>query len=599
MNSQPQKLPQKLPIGIQSFSEMRKNGYRYVDKTPNIAELVERGKYYFLSRPRRFGKSLLVDTLDCAFSARKELFNGLFLASKDANWSWERKSPVLRIDFSGGTIENKTAMETHLHRIIDTWETQWEAQRETQREAHWETQWEAQKETAHHHASHTAPKTGSPTKTGSPSEQAGTGNSPGALSASKSPQSPGAPTTASRHAPPNASPGHRLLSFIPKLAEKTGEQVVILIDEYDKPILDNLNNPEEAGKIRNVLRDFYGAIKPLDEHLRFVLLTGVSKFAKAGIFSGLNNLHDITLSRRYSTLCGYRQHDLETVFADLLEHFDKDMVRTWYNGYSWAGEPVYNPFDILLLFEEGEYRPWWFETGTPSFLTQLLKNKPRTLPDFEGMSAGNDILGSFEIDNQKPETLLFQAGYLTIKDVVSNPQTGTRYTLGFPNREVRESFSRLMLTLLNVPETMIPDYPLRRLMEKGDTTSLHKEMQAFFAAIPYTWHTKSPIAEYEGYYASVAYAYFASIGYEVIPEDTTNRGRADMTVKTDSNTWIFEFKVRDLDKSGDKSPLEQIKERGYAEKYISSNLPIHQIGIVFDPKKRSIESWETETREVG
>ena len=383
-------VPHKLPIGIQSFVEMRTGGYLYVDKTPLITTLVNRGKHYFLSRPRRFGKSLLVDTLDCAFSARRELFEGLYLDTPEAAWNWNRKSPVLRIDFSGGTINTHSDLEKHLHRLLDDWETTYSL---------------TPSATPHDHT---------------------------------------------------ISPGHRLLSLVAALAQKTGEKVVILVDEYDKPILDalckrdssDLESPpsesttQNAQRIKKALRDFYSAIKPLDQHLRFVLLTGVTKFAKAGIFSGLNNLHDITLTRRYSTLCGYTQEDLETTFHLHLAEFNPEMVRTWYNGYSWTGETVYNPYDILLLFDEGSYRPWWFETGTPTFLVDLLKAEPRTLPN----------LGSFEIDSMRPETLLFQAGYLTIKETVSNGEVGTWYTLGFPNREVRESFSRFLSRLYKEPE---------------------------------------------------------------------------------------------------------------------------------------------------
>jgi hypothetical protein len=526
-------MPQlKLPIGIQSFAKMRRGGYAYVDKTPQIADLVHRGNYYFISRPRRFGKSLLVDTLDCAFSGRRELFEGLYLDSKEAGWDWQRKSPVLRIDFSGGTVDSRFAMEGRLHDLLDSWETDFDL--DTTR--------------------------------------------------------------------PKGSPGDRLLALVPAIARATNEQVVILVDEYDKPILDNIEQAAAATEIRNSLRDFYGAIKPLDAHLRFVLLTGVTKFSKAGIFSGLNNLHDITLHRRYSTLCGYRQRDLETVFGERFASFDKQQVRAWYNGYSWAGEAVYNPYDILLLFDEGSYRPWWFETGTPTFLVKLLADKPRTLPDFEGMTVGSDLLGSFEIDTLQPETLLFQAGYLTVKDWSSDPLRGTRYRLGFPNREVREAYSALMLAQLT-GKTDTQTSPAHRrerlwdIFDKQDPTALRQAMESFFSSIPYDWHTKNPIARYEGYYASVIYAFFASLGYEVIPEDTTNRGRADLTVKTPTSTWIFELKVKGLDKAGDTpTPLQQLEQRDYAKKYRASGRPIHEIGIVFDPQARSIESWETADR---
>ncbi len=512
----------KLPIGIQTFERMRTEGFVYVDKTRYIATLVERGVYYFLSRPRRFGKSLFVDTLDCAFSARRKLFSELYLGSPESGWDWDRKSTVLRIDFAGARITSLDELIARLNTILDAWEKKY-------------------------NLDHT-----------------------------------------------DGFPGDRLLSFVPALAEKTGDKIVILIDEYDKPILDNIEKPEMAAEIRDGLRDFYGAIKPLDPYLRFVFLTGVSKFAKAGIFSGLNNLDDITIDARYSAICGYRQEDLETVFADRLSGFNSLEVRDWYNGYSWGGEPVYNPYDILLLFSKGTFRSWWFETGTPSFLIKLLTQKPRTLPDLDGMIAGDELLGSFRIEDLRPETLLFQTGYLTIRDWSSDAVRGTWYHLGFPNREVRQSFSRLLLGSFVQDESLLNErrYRLWTIMDSGNGEDLKNELQSLLSSLSHHWFTKNGIARYEGFYASVIYAFFASLGYEVVPEDTSNKGRADLTVKTPSIIWIFELKVKGLDKSGDKSPLAQIKERGYADKYNTDSREIREVGIIFDPVSRNIERWE-------
>ncbi len=275
---------QRLPIGIQTFERMRTEGFAYVDKTRYIATLVERGVYYFLSRPRRFGKSLFVDTLDCAFSGRRELFSGLYLHSPESGWDWERKSTVLRIDWSSSPPRSVAQLQANIESILSTWEQRYSC---TQKEV---------------------------------------------------------------------LPGRRFEAIVRHIAETTGEKVVILIDEYDKPIIDNIEKPDIAAAIRDGLRDFYGVIKPLDPYLRFVFLTGVSKFAKAGIFSGLNNLDDITIDARYSAICGYRQGDLETIFADRLCGSNSDEVRDWYNGYSWGGETVYNPYDILLLFSKGTFR---------------------------------------------------------------------------------------------------------------------------------------------------------------------------------------------------------------------------------------------------
>lgn len=512
--------PKKLPIGIQSFSEIITGGYCYVDKTPFIAELVDGGKYYFLSRPRRFGKSLLIDTIDCAFSGKKELFTGLYLESERSRWDFTAKHPILRIDFAGGTVRTTSDLTERLSRLLDRWEDIFQVEKTY------------------------------------------------------------------------GSPGDRLLSLVPQISAKASRQVVILVDEYDKPILDNLTDTPLALQMRDLLKDFYGAIKPLDQFLKFVLLTGVSKFSKTGIFSGLNNLDDITIDARYSALCGYTQHDLETVFAEYLKKFNPEEVRDWYNGYSWTGESVYNPFDILLLFSKGLFRSYWFETGTPTFLMQLWRQYPRLPAEYDGLVAGDDILGSFDPEYIRTETLLFQAGYLTIRSFVSNAYEGTWYTLGFPNREVRESFNQQILTQLIDGIDPVPLQTLRSCLESGDTEGLRRMFHAFFASVPVDNYRRNQISGFEGYYATVVYAYFASLGYEVIPEDTTNKGRVDLTVKTRERIWIFEFKVMGVDRSGVKSPLDQIREQGYAEKYVADPRKIHEIGVVFNPDTRNIERWE-------
>lgn len=509
----------KLPIGIQSFQEIRTGGYAYVDKTPYIASLVQEGKYYFLSRPRRFGKSLFIDTLDCAFSGRSDLFTGLYLHSLESGWDFAHIYPVLRIDFAGGTLRSSSDLTNRLHRILDSWEHKYSL------------------------------------------------------------------------GPSNGSPGDRLLTLIPHISQKTQSQVVILVDEYDKPILDNLGDSHLATEMRDLLKDFYGAIKPLDVHVKFVLLTGVSKFSKTGIFSGLNNLKDITLDRRYSAICGYTQEDLENVFAEWLCQFHKHEVKEWYNGYSWTGQPVYNPFDILLLFDQGIYKAHWFETGTPTFLINLWKQNPRLPAEYEDLIAGEELLGSFDTDTIRLETLLFQTGYLTIRSWVSNASEGTWYTLGFPNREVREAFNKQILLLFD-SKKQVPLPIIRTAFESGDTEKLRSLIHAFFASIPHDWYRKNQIKKFEGFYATVLYAYFASLGYEITPEDTTNKGRIDLTVKTRTGIWIFEFTVLGLDTSRDTSPLTQIRERGYAEKYHSDQRKIYEIGITFNPVTKNIDKWE-------
>ena len=515
----------KLPIGIQTFEKMRNDGYAYVDKTDFVASLARDGTYFFLSRPRRFGKSLFVDTLDCAFSGRRELFAGLYLDSSESGWDWSRKHPVIRVSFGSGTYRSPEALADYLEMIF-----------------------------------------------GEQAEKLNLESLTGKTAALQ------------------------LRELIRQVHERDGVGAVVLFDEYDKPILDNLENPEVAIAMREELKSLYSVLKDCDPWLRFVFLTGVSKFAKAGIFSGLNNLNDITINARYSAICGYTQTDLETVFADRLEGLDLEAVRSWYNGYAWTGEAVYNPFDVLLHLDERKFKAFWFETGTPTFLVKLLGEKPRCLPELEGLVVGEELLGSFRIEDLAPETLLFQAGYLTIKNSSSDPVRGTRYTLGFPNREVRQAFNALMLGVL----TAGPADATGRLdrlydvMDAGDTEALRAVVHSFFASIPNDWYRRNRISEFEGYYASVVYAYFASLGYEVLPEDVTNRGRIDLTVKTHTGIWIFEFKVKGLDRSGDRSPMAQLRERGYAEKYRADGRSVRQVGIVFDPETRNIDVWETD-----
>lgn len=509
----------KLPIGIQSFVEMRTGGYAYVDKTPLIHSLTQSGKYYFLSRPRRFGKSLLIDTCDCAFSGRQDLFSGLYLDSQEAEWDWKKRNPVLRIDWSLSSPRRPEELRIQIDEILSAWARQWDFE------------------------------------------------------------------------PFETSIGGRFSALVREIHKKAGEQVVILVDEYDKPILDTLEDSACAAEMRDILRDFYGVIKPLDPHLRFVLLTGVSKFVKTGIFSGLNNLKDITLDSRYSSICGYTEEDIRTVFSPWYQRSDPSLVREWYNGYSWTGESVYNPFDILLYFDSGIFRPYWFETGTPSFLITLWKNEPRLPAEYDGMVSGDELLLSCNPENIHVDTLLFQAGYLTIRSWSSDGIRGFRCTLGYPNKEVRTSLNLLFSEALTGYSLSDNRNKLFTLLGSGDEKGLYTHLQSFFASIPHDWHRKNPLAAFEGYWASLIYSYIASLGYEVTPEDTTNKGRIDLTVKTPSYIWIFEFKMKNRDTKGVKGPLDQIHGTGYAEKFRSDPRKRILVGIVFDPETRNIDSW--------
>ena len=355
----------KLPIGVQTFAEIRQGGYYYVDKSGYAVELAEQGKYYFLSRPRRFGKSLLVDTFKELFEGNRELFVGL---AAEERWDWSVQHPVLKFSFAGGGVGSLEDLHTSLDRQLTIHESSLDFR------------------------------------------------------------------------PQYKQAGARLSDLILRARQESGQNVVILVDEYDKPILDALPDRDAARVNRNTLRDFYSVIKDNDAYIRFAFLTGVSKFSKSGIFSGLNNLRDITVSPGWSALCGYTEADLDMVFAPELEGVNRDEVRRWYNGYSWLGEKVYNPFDILLFFADRNFAPYWFETGTPTFLVDLLMERGVFTPRLDQTIASEAVLSAFDVDTMRMEALLFQTGYLTIDNV--EDMAGSRYFhLTYPNREVFQSLN--------------------------------------------------------------------------------------------------------------------------------------------------------------
>lgn len=364
-----------------------------------------------------------------------------------------------------------------------------------------------------------------------------------------------------------------------------------LVDEYDKPILDNIDNPELAVAIREELKNYYSIIKDSDPYIRFVFITGVSKFSKVSLFSGLNNLEDITLIEPYSAICGYTQNDLTTVFAERLGDVDLSEVRRWYNGYNWLGEEVYNPFNILLYLSSKEFRPYWFETGSPSFLIKLLQTGRYFIPDLSTLAAGEEIVGSFDVDDIKLETLLFQTGYLTIKNF---KQIGAfrRYELAYPNMEVEASLNNAILSMLvhdRVAKTRNQSAILDALLE-NDPRKMEASMRAVFASIPNDWYRKNQLAGYEGYYASIVYCYFAALGLDVRAEETTNVGCLDLTIRFEDRVYILEFKVVELIKAG--RALEQIKAKGYADRF--ADREVYLIGVEFSKEQRNITRFEWE-----
>jgi hypothetical protein len=386
----------------------------------------------------------------------------------------------------------------------------------------------------------------------------------------------------------------RFMEAIVKISRKTGKKMVVLIDEYDKPILDNIASPELAVTMRERLKNLYSVLKDADAHLKFVFITGVSKFSKVSLFSGLNHLNDITLDARFSSLCGYAEDELHRVFAERLEGEDTAKIRHWYNGYAWLGEKVYNPFDILLYFDKQIYRPFWFETGTPRFLITLLMQNHYPIAKLENLALGEEIIDSFDVDRILVEALLFQTGYLTIEKVETDMLERRTYHLIYPNMEVKSSLNRWILNEL-VQDVVVKNATENALV-KAITEKRPEDLKAifhrFFASIPHDWYRKNQLSGYEGYYASIFYCYFAACGFDVRAEDATSHGRMDLSLFFDTTCYIFEFKVQD--KAGEGRAMEQLKEKRYHEKYAALYPTTFLIGVEFSKEDRNIAGFEVE-----
>ena len=475
----------RLPVGIQTFREIREEGYYYVDKTDHARRLVEdAGKHYFLSRPRRFGKSLFVDTLKELYEGSEPLFRGL--AVHDA-WDWSRRRPVVRLSFAGGNFKRPGELEASVMRQLATAER----------------------------------------RAGLPASEA---------------------TTLTG----------RFANLLESLHERTGERVAVLVDEYDKPILDARAGPAPSGERedaqrdgdaqaranRDDLRGLYGTLKDSDAHVEMTFITGVSKFSKVSLFSDVNFLTDITLAARYAAICGYTEADLDAVFAPELPGLDRGRIRDWYNGYNWRGdERVYNPWAILHLFASREFKAHWFETATPRFLVDTLIRRGVAAPDIDGRYADDDLLSAFDVTSATTEALLFQTGYLTIADE-ERDDGYSQYRLGYPNREVRRGLNRGLLDALAPNWRSAGGGPaLRRALAAEDWAGLEALFRKLLAGIPHDWHRRNEIARYEGYWSSVFYAWFQASMDGVAVEDATSRGRLDMAVVTGGNAFLFEFKV--------------------------------------------------------
>ena len=509
-----------LPIGISTFSEIVTENYCYVDKTKYVRQLMDGGKYYFLSRPRRFGKSLFLDTLKCAFEGEKELFKGLYLEN---NWEWNDKYPVISISFGRGVLNGKEELNQRINAIL--------------------------KDQAEKHA---------------------------------------------------IKYNHELIAdrfaeLIQRLHEKYGKKIVILVDEYDKPILDHIENIPKAEEMRDGLKNFYSVIKESDSHIRLCFITGVSKFSKVTIFSGLNNLKDISLDPRTGSICGYTESELVTTFESMLEGMDINRVRGWYNGYNFLGtETVYNPYDILLFLDRGEFGNYWFESAIPGFLIKLLKQKRFYIPQLEDVDVNKFVISSFSMEQMTTETILFQSGYLTIKKAM---KFGPRdvFRLGFPNQEVKLSFTDALLNGYT-PDTLNTagfQNDMYRALEARDMDVVKATLERLFSSIPFEWYTAGNLDKYEGYYASVVYSFFASLGFDITPEQSSSHGRADIVLKTEERVYVLEFKVVEIVGDGEKA-IKQIREKGYHHQYVKEGRDVVLVGIDFSKKERNIVGFAFE-----
>ena len=515
----------KLPIGIQTFSAIREDDYVYIDKTPLIHQMVNSAGRFFLSRPRRFGKSLLVDTLKELFEGNQLLFEGLFIENR---WDWSKTHPVIHLNFANGVIESRADLDQVIATLLMD----------------------------------------NQTRLG---------------------------VSCDRDA--RQDPAGYLAQLIQVAAQAYRQKTVVLVDEYDKPILDNIDQPEEAEKIRTGLKNIYSVLKGQDAYLQFVLMTGVSKFSKVSLFSGMNQLNDITLSQDYATLCGYTQHDLETSFAAHLEGVDWAKLKDWYNGYQFLGEPVYNPFDILLFINnQRAYRNYWFETGNPSFLMKLFRQKRYFLPSLERIEVGEEILDSFDLEQIHPLTLLFQAGYLTIKQYGYDEMDELSFQLCVPNREVKTALYNQLLANYSQQAEQVKAYrqDLFSALKNANFSAIQQQIESLFAGIPWRNFTQNDLPDAEGYYASVLYAWLSSINASIIPEDITQHGQVDLTILLGDHIYVTEIK---LDKREDYQPqqlnpaLAQIQSKNYAQKYLAQQQDgkqIHLLGLVFNKHARNL-----------
>ena len=509
----------KYPIGIQSFENIRKEGYLYVDKTALIYQLVQTGKYYFLSRPRRFGKSLLLSTLQAYYEGKKELFEGLAMASLEKDW---KTYPVLHLDLNARRYEDVHSLVAILNQHLESWEAVYGDEKK------------------------------------------------------------------------DRAPEERFAYLIEKICRKTGRKVVVLIDEYDKPMLQAIHNKELQSNYRNILKAFYGVLKSKDAYLQFALLTGVTKFSKVSVFSDLNNIEDITLIRDFAGLCGISEEELyATLSTDIQELAEavgmsyEDTCRRLkeqYDGYHFAERTsgMYNPFSLLNVLKSKQFRNYWFETGTPTYLVELLKENHYPLEHLTYEQATADTLTGIDTVDSSPIPVLYQSGYLTIKDY--DPEFET-YTLGFPNKEVEEGFTRFLLPYYAHIRSGSSAFHIVNFVKEvrsGDIDGFMKRLQSFFSDTPYEL-----VRDLELHYQNVLFIIFRLVGFYTQAEYHTSEGRVDLVIRTDQFIYVMEFK---LDGTAEEA-LQQIEEKQYALPFASDPRRLFKVGVNFSNETRNIEKW--------
>jgi len=518
----------KLPIGIQDFEYLRSNSYVYVDKTQHIYQLLQHGKPYFLARPRRFGKSLFLSTLKAYFEGKKELFEGLKIAELEKEWI---EYPVFYLDFNRESYIDLESFNAVLDINLRYLEEDWE-----KNEA-------------------------------------------------------------------DTTPAIRFSGLIRRACKKSGKQVVVLIDEYDKPLISTMDNPDLNDKIRAELKGFYGVLKAEDAHLRFVFLTGVTKFSKVSVFSDLNQLEDISLDNRYSEICGISQTELEENFVpeitELAEYNKMSYKETlaklkkYYDGYHFAkvSDDIYNPFGLLNTFAKLDFAYYWFATGTPTFLAKALRNQNYDIRKFEDdVLIDEPSIMDYRVENQNLIPLLYQTGYLTIKEYKQNRDA---FVLGFPNEEVKYGFLKELLPAFAHDPIKTGNFSVIEFLqqiESNDIEGFMTSLQAFFAAIPYDAIEQKN--RNEQYYQHVFYLLFTLMGQFVETEVKSNKGRADAVVKTADSIFVFEFKMDDNATAEDA--LAQINSKEYAIPYAADHRKLTKIGVEFSQTEKGVVRWVVE-----